>query len=210
VKATITSPKPSTALTIGTYVFPFPSPHLNLILTPQCYWSLQDGNETSTWSDALLTSSGIAQAEKANTFWRSQISSQKIPTPESYYTSPLLRCLATANITFSGLELPEDRPFVPTIKELFREALGVHTCDRRSSKSVIAEQYPDWPFEKGFAEDDPLWDKDHRETNEAMDIRLREALDDVFSSDENTYISISSHSGAIGSILRGMYCGQRR
>lgn len=82
----------------------------------------------------------------------------------------------------------------------------MHTCDRRSSKSVIAKQYPDWPFEKGFAEDDPLWDAEHRETNDAMDIRLRHALDDVFESDENTYISISSHSGAIGSILRGMFC----
>ncbi|TVY90161.1 putative phosphoglycerate mutase, partial [Lachnellula willkommii] len=126
----------------------------------------------------------------------------KHPNPESYYTSPLLRCLATANVTFSGLDLPEDRQFVPTIKELFREELGVHTCDRRSSKSVIHENYPNWPFEAGFKEDDPLWDAEHRETNEAMDMRLRQALEDVFSNDKNTYISISSHSGAIGSILR--------
>ncbi|TVY56790.1 putative phosphoglycerate mutase [Lachnellula cervina] len=191
-----------------------------------CYWSLKEGNGTITvtppfifssrltllcwdswrvlhdWSDALLTSAGIAQAEKANAFWRSQIASQNIPTPESYYTSPLLRCLATANVTFSGLDLPADRQFVPTIKELFREELGVHTCDRRSSKSVIRENYPNWPFEAGFEEDDPLWDAEHRETNEAMDIRLGQALGDVFSSDKNTYISISSHSGAIGSILR--------
>jgi hypothetical protein len=94
---------------------------------------------------------------------------------------------------------------MPTVKELFREALGVHTCDRRSSKGVIHEHYPNWPFEGGFKEDDPLWDAEHRETNEAMDIRLRQALDDVFSNDRNTYISISSHSGAIGSILRGKY-----
>ena len=32
--------------------------------------------------------------------------------------------------------------------------------------------------------------------------RSKAVLDDVFSSDENTYISISSHSGEIGSILR--------
>ena len=158
-----------------------------------------------TWSDALLTSAGIAQAEKANAFWRSRIASQNIPTPQSYYTSPLLRCLATANITFSSLDLPQAHQFVPIIKELFREALGVHTCDRRSSKSVIHENYPDWPFEDGFTEDDPLWDAEHRETNAAMDIRLRQALDDVLSNDRNTYISISSHSGAIGSILRGEY-----
>lgn len=86
----------------------------------------------------------------------------------------------------------------------------MHTCDRRSSKAVIHEHYPGWPFEKGFSDEDPLWDSEHRETREAMDIRLRQALDDVFSSDENTHISISSHSGAIGSILRGISFASRR
>ncbi|KAF4636322.1 hypothetical protein G7Y89_g1753 [Cudoniella acicularis] len=167
-----------------------------------CYWSLQDGNGTATWADALLTTEGIAQAKKANAFWHLEISTQKIPTPESYYTSPLMRCLATADITFSGLKLPEDRPFTPTIKELIREAIGAHTCDRRSTKTEIQKAYPNWPFEHGFAENDLLWDANLRETNEAMDIRLREALDDIFSNDEKTFISISSHSGAIGSILR--------
>ncbi|EPE29330.1 Phosphoglycerate mutase-like protein [Glarea lozoyensis ATCC 20868] len=167
-----------------------------------CYWSLQDGNETSTWADALLTSIGEAQAQKANKFWQSLIETQKIQTPQSYYTSPLLRCMATASITFSGLDLPRDRPFKPLIKELIREAIGAHTCDRRSSKSVIHGHYPDWPFEEGFAEEDPLWDAELRESDEAMDIRLRKALDEVFGTDENTWISISSHSGAIGSTLR--------
>jgi broad specificity phosphatase PhoE len=169
----------------------------------QCYWSLQDGNETATWSDALLTPVGEAQAQKANHFWSSLIDTQKIQTPQSYYTSPLLRCMATASITFFGLPLPEDRPFKPLIKELIREAIGAHTCDRRSSKTIIHEHYPDWPFEVGFAEEDPLWDAELRESNEAMSRRLREGLDEIFGSDENTWISISSHSGAIGSILRG-------
>ncbi|TVY22354.1 putative phosphoglycerate mutase [Lachnellula hyalina] len=142
----------------------------------------------------------VAEAFYGTHDW--DIASQNIPTPESYYTSPLLRCLATANVTFSGLDLTKDRQFVPIIKELFREELGVHTCDRRSSKSIIRENYPNWPFEAGFKEDDPLWDAEHRETNEAMDMRLMQALEDVFSNDKNTYISISSHSGAIGSILR--------
>ncbi|KAH8685948.1 histidine phosphatase superfamily [Tricladium varicosporioides] len=167
-----------------------------------CYWSLQNGNETSTWVDARLTPIGIAQAQKANAFWHLMISIQKIPTPESYYTSPLMRCLATAEHTFSGLKLPAHKPFKPLIKELIREAIGAHTCDMRSTKTEIQKAYPDWPIEHGFAEEDPLWDAELRETDQAMDIRLREALDDIFSSDDKTFISISSHSGAIGSILR--------
>ncbi|KAF8862429.1 phosphoglycerate mutase family protein [Acephala macrosclerotiorum] len=167
-----------------------------------CYWSLQYGNETSTWADALLTEAGIAEAKKANKFWQSLISEQKISTPQSYYSSPLLRCMQTAEHTFTGLDLPADRPFIPTIKELIREVIGVHTCDRRSSKTVIHEKYPNWPFEEGFQEEDELWSATLRETAEAQDQRTKVVLDDIFSDDKNTHISISSHSGEIASILR--------
>jgi len=167
-----------------------------------CYWSEQEGNGTVIWADAHLTQAGIAQAVKANTFWAHQIATQKIRTPESYYSSPLMRCLATANLTFSGLDLPSTHPFAPHIKELFREAIGVHTCDRRSSKTAIHDAYPNFTFEKGFKEEDPLWDAIVRETDSAQDERSKTVLDDVFSHDDNTWISISSHSGEIGSILR--------
>ena len=94
---------------------------------------------------------------------------------------------------------------MPTIKELFREAIGVHTCDRRSTKSFIKERYPEWAFEAGFSDEDPLWSKTERESDGAMDVRSRTVLDDVFQNDSNTWISISSHSGEIASILRGEY-----
>lgn len=190
----------------GLSLFSFPYPKvISQTNNLQCYWSLQDGNSTSTWSDALLTPLGKFQALSAHAFWTFQLTLQKQPAPESYYTSPLLRCMATASLTFSNLELPADRPFKPLIKELIREAIGVHTCDRRSSKTIIAKHYPNWEFESGFSEEDPLWDAELRETNEAMDRRLRQALDEIFESDNNTYISISSHSGAIGSVLRGTF-----
>jgi broad specificity phosphatase PhoE len=167
-----------------------------------CYWSLQDGNETVTWADAHLTATGVAQAQKAHKFWASQIKDQKIPTPESYYSSPLTRCMETAKNTFSGLDLPSRHPFVPTIKELFREAIGAHTCDRRSSKTAIHQNFPTYLFEEGFKEEDPLWDPLLRETDSAQDARSKIVLDDVFSSDDATYLSVSSHSGEIGSLLR--------
>lgn len=155
------------------------------------------------WADAHLTSEGEAQALKAHDFWAQCISEQKIPTPESYYTSPLTRCLQTANLTFGGLQLEEGKPFVPVIKELFRETMGVHTCDQRSSKSYIHELFPSWRFEEGFVEEDPLWDPLVRETNGSQDVRSKTVLDDLFASDRKTWISVSSHSGEISSILRG-------
>ena len=42
----------------------------------------------------------------------------KIPSPQSYYVSPLNRCLATASITFKDLGLPHTEPFRPVIKEV--------------------------------------------------------------------------------------------
>lgn len=167
-----------------------------------CYWSILDGNETAVWADAHLTDDGIEQALKANAFWRSRIETEKIPTPQKYYTSPLYRCLDTANLTFSGLPLPDDAPFVPTIKAKLREGISEHTCDRRSNKTYIAQHFPSYKFEPGFPEDDQLWTGVTSETSTAQDFRSKELLDDIFSTDCSTYISFTSHSGELGSILR--------
>ena len=123
----------------------------------KCYWSLLDGNGTSTWADAKITPNGVAQAVKANKFWASHIKNEKLPAPETYYSSPLTRCLQTANITFSGLDLPSRQPFVPTVKELFREGISGHTCDRRGTKTYIEGAFPDYVIEPGFSENDLLW-----------------------------------------------------
>ena len=84
----------------------------------QRYWSKLDGNETSTWADAHLTETGAAQARSVNRFWRRERSEQYITLPQSYYTSPLHRCLETASLTFSSLQ-PAGQAFTPIIKEVF-------------------------------------------------------------------------------------------
>ncbi|KAI9845195.1 MAG: hypothetical protein M1838_001835 [Thelocarpon superellum] len=168
------------------------------------YWSKQDGNGTVTWADAHLTKTGVAQAQAAHVFWKTQISEEKTPVPASYYTSPLHRCLDTAKITFGGLHLPSSRPFKPIVKELLREAIGIHTCDRRSSKTSIHEAFPSYTIEDGFAEVDQLWEADVRETDVEITARMHRLLDDIFLRDENTYISFSSHSAAIAGILRAL------
>ena len=168
----------------------------------QSYWSKRDGNGTAIWADAHLTEKGAKQAQKANAFWANEIATQEIPLPERYYTSPLHRCLATANITFSGLQLPDHHSFIPEVKELVREVIGIHTCDRRSSKTYIQTNFPNYTFEPGFSENDELWRPDFRENHSSHDVRMEKLLDDVFAKDDSTYISFSSHSGSIASILR--------
>ncbi|CAK7201543.1 putative phosphoglycerate mutase pmu1 [Sporothrix eucalyptigena] len=165
-----------------------------------CYWAQLDGNGTVVWADAYLTAVGKAQASKANDFWAEQLSVEKQPPPQRYYSSPLTRCLQTASITFGGLTL--DPPFAPTIKEFLREDVSTHTCDRRSTKSVIHKAFPDFAFENGFAEEDPLWTGTSDESDAANDVRSKKLLDDIFRSDDSTWISFTSHSGEISSLLR--------
>ena len=41
-----------------------------------------------------------------------------------------------------------------------------------------------------------------RESDTHLDARMKALLDDIFSNDSHTYISLTSHSGAIGGLLR--------
>lgn len=169
-----------------------------------CYYSEIDGNSTITWSDAHLSPLGVTQALAVNAFWASEIKNQKIPTPQWYYTSPLTRCLQTAYYTFNGLILPPKHPFTPEVKELFREGISGHTCDRRSNAAYIHDLFPSYTIEPGFTENDELWEALHGETKADQDIRSKKVLDQIFSTDRSTYISVTTHSGEAASILRGM------
>lgn len=59
-------------------------------------------------------------------------------------------------------------------------------------------------FEKGFSEPDPLWESDYREPRAARRHRLSLFLDDIFANDENVFLSLTTHSGAIASILEAI------
>lgn len=164
-----------------------------------CYWSQQTGNSTNSWQDADLTPNGVAQALTANKFWAHEISAQKIQTPESFYVSPLTRCLKTANLTFNGLGLDN---FVPTIKEYIREGISTHTCDHRGNATYIKSLFPSWHIEPTFTEVDSLWNGITEESSSAQDYRSKIALDQIFSSDDAEVISITTHSGETSSLLR--------
>ncbi|KAI2464047.1 phosphoglycerate mutase-like protein [Annulohypoxylon bovei var. microspora] len=167
-----------------------------------CYWGPLEGNGTTVWRDARLTDAGIAQCTKASTFWKNALAVEKIPAPQSYYSSPLLRSSTTANLTFNGLDLPAGRPFAPTIKEYFREGISMRTCDERSNKTYIHSLLPAFKFEEEFTEDDELWKGYEGETSDAQLKRTRIVLDDIFSNDDSTWISITSHSGQISTNLK--------
>jgi len=202
-RAGTTSRKRNTGRKPGTYVYPIlPANHPSANST-QCYWSALDGADGINWADANLTSTGQDQALAVNKLWTHQLPNG-IPAPETYYVSPLTRTIETADLSFNNLPLPKDKPYRPYIKELLREALGVHTCDRRSTKTHITNTFPQVSFEPGFEEQDTLWEKDYREPSSARRYRLAMFLDDVFETDGNVWLSLTSHSGAIASILEAV------
>ncbi|KAK7404104.1 putative phosphoglycerate mutase pmu1 [Neonectria punicea] len=166
-----------------------------------CYWSLQTGNGTANWEDPLLTDAGLREALKANAYFKSRFEDHGMPPFESYYTSPLARCVITARETFANLRLPSSRRFEPVVKESFREGVSIHTCDHRSSRAYISTLSPRISFERGFAEHDELWTGDEGETAEHQLARSKAVLDDVFVRDDATWVSITSHSGEISKLL---------
>lgn len=170
----------------------------------QCYWAELDGNGTSVWADALLTPQGLQEAQRANAYFKTRFEQQGMPYFDSYYSSPLSRCIQTANTTFgAGLDFPPGRPFAPTVKELFREGISIHTCDRRSTASHIRAFAPNFALEAGFTEHDELWrgDRGEGETDAHELARSKAVLDDVFAHDDGTWLSVTSHSGEIRALL---------
>ena len=79
------------------------------------------------------------------------------------YKSSWLRQLSGSSEDASWQDLHEDS--------------GEHTCDLRSSRTTLHQEFPWIHFENGFTEEDPLWTADHRETDAEHDIRTRRALD---------------------------------
>jgi broad specificity phosphatase PhoE len=153
------------------------------------YWSKLSGDGAMYWEDAALTDFGEQQARNMFT---AAIST--IPRPEAIYTSPLRRCLRTTELAFAHLLHTR----TPSIKENLRERLGVHTCDKRSSKTFIASTYPSFNIDPGFSEDDKLWKPDVRETFEEHVVRSKNLLNEIFNEKkESVFVSLTTHSGAI-------------
>ena len=167
-----------------------------------CYWSYLSGADGLVWSDARLTSVGEQQALAVRALWKAQLA-RGMPPPDRYIVSPLTRTVQTADLSFRNLELPGGKQYAPFVKELLREALGVHTCDRRSTLSFLRKEHPHLAFEPGFSDPDLLWQPDYREPSSARRFRLATLLDEVFAEteEEDVFLSLTSHSGAIASML---------
>ncbi|KAI4600450.1 hypothetical protein KJ359_000805 [Pestalotiopsis sp. 9143b] len=158
-------------------------------------WALLDGDGEVVWADADLTAKGEQQAVETGRVWAELIEQRGLPFP-ALYCSPLQRCLKTSRILYADLSARQGRPYKPVVKELLREQMGRHTCDRRSPRSWIAEHFPEAIFEDGFAEADELFRPDARETDEEGIVREQKALEDIFAHEPADFVALTMHSAA--------------
>ncbi|KAH7359245.1 histidine phosphatase superfamily [Plectosphaerella cucumerina] len=165
------------------------------------HWSHLDGDGTVVWADAKIDENGIKQAADLSEIWSKTATEDKLPLPKSIYTSPLARCLETTRRVLSKTYQEQGAEFRPIIKELLRERLTDHTCDRRSSRSWIEANYPDYLFESGFSEEDKLWTGKVWETTAEHVARKQQVLEDIFATDDNGFVALVTHSYAISAIL---------
>ncbi|KAF9448758.1 phosphoglycerate mutase-like protein [Macrolepiota fuliginosa MF-IS2] len=164
------------------------------------------GDNEITWGpDPELTPIGINQAIEAKHGWEAELPF-RITLPDKLYSSPLTRAADTLHITFEGTVLGdvEDKRTV-VVLENCREENGVHTCDKRRTRSYIHKRFPNCEFEDGFEEEDELWDTDLRETKAEVAKRARNVLDYIFEKDpSSTYISVTAHGGIINGFLQAI------
>lgn len=160
-------------------------------------WSKLNGDGKLVWApDPELTELGIQQAVDNGTEWGRQLSKGcKLPT--KWFSSPFTRSIDTLiNTWTTHIDISREKPL---IKEDFRETIGIHTCDKRSPKSLISKKYEHLGFviESGFEEEDVYFRDDYRETIEEQSLRINRSFQFIFNNYDDEVISITSHSGSI-------------
>ncbi|KAG1892048.1 histidine phosphatase superfamily [Suillus subluteus] len=165
------------------------------------YGTEENGDGELIWGpDPELTTLGKDQAKAAHNAWK-QERKFDIPIPGKLYCSPLTRAIHTNKITFDSI-IPQSQRTM--IIENLRETTGVHTCDKRRTRTYIEQTFPDFDIEEELIEEDTLWDAEVRETHAEIDARMRGVLDMIFDKDQEQFISFTAHGGIVSAALRVM------
>lgn len=173
------------------------------------YWLKICGDGEITWApDPELTELGQSQAKDNNYQFKVELE-DGLKLPAKWFSSPFRRSVDTLIGTWDGIvDLKEKKPL---IKEDLRETIGVHLCDKRSPRSVIAEKYEQKGFtiEDGFVEEDVYFKTDYREKVWEQALRQNKLFQYIFeqTSKQDDVISVTSHSGSIRTQL--MVLGHR-
>lgn len=164
------------------------------------YWLRRTGDGEIVWApDAELTDLGIQQAQDNHKQFKIELE-DGLELPTRWFSSPFRRSIDTLIGTWDGfVDLQKVKPY---IMEDFRETIGVHLCDKRLPRRVIAEKYEKKGFviEDGFEEEDIYYKDDYREQVWEQAFRTNRGFQHVFDSTDkfaDQVVSVTSHSGTI-------------
>lgn len=170
------------------------------------HWSKLNGDDEYTWGpDAELIPELIELAKKNSKLVAKELENNRhqnksLIMPQKMYVSPLRRSIDTLYYTWDPIvDLYHIQPY---IQENWRETTGVHTCDKRSTRSIIADKYEKLGFviEPEFTEEDELYQDNYRELFDEQAARMNVALQQLFTENhgnEVDIVGITSHSGSI-------------
>ncbi|WWC86137.1 uncharacterized protein L201_001008 [Kwoniella dendrophila CBS 6074] len=168
--------------------------------------------------DPDLTPLGKSQAFQTRKALEREIKERNMPLPEKWFVSPLKRAGETCGIEwgwyFNDSYLIDGQEnwnggkghgVEATVIENIREHLHVHQCDERSPISVLKQQFTSFNYPENMDDKDEIWkpaDIRGRETEDELVERRGQGIREILErSKDCTYISLTSHSGA----LRGIY-----
>ncbi|CAN3354561.1 probable phosphoglycerate mutase Pmu1p [Diutina catenulata] len=163
-------------------------------------YSKIDGADGKVWGpDPELTELGVAQAVENGLGWQQAVAEVPEMAPQRLFVSPLRRSVDTMVHTWQNIvDFAQVRP---VIRENLREQIGVHTCDKRSPRRVIAAKYEPLgiAIEPGFAEEDELFSYDVREPSSDQAVRMHSAFTDIFDelTKDESIVAVTTHSGAM-------------
>ncbi|GMM53637.1 putative phosphomutase [Maudiozyma humilis] len=192
------------------------------------YWAMLDGDDGGSWLDAHLTALGKDQVRDTGRTVLLPLVQQLGFLPHRFFNSPMRRCLETFAYSWGQVLASEPHTLTRsgsttvtnTVIENLRENLGSHTCDKRVPHSEALAEYTDyaipaaspgttvnWVYEQPYPEEDALWEEEHRETPDEMDVRTRKGLETLFAhaaDPRDKFLSLTVHEGVIKSVLRNL------
>ena len=132
--------------------------------------------------DTKLTPEGHEQSIKLGSTWN------KIHTIDLVITSSLTRTLETTKNIFSHINVP-----IIAFDELKEFPQGMQTCNRRSDKKLLIQQFPEIDFSYLIDNNDTLWNDKREETLDELNERYN-TLNQFLKLREEKNIAIISHS----------------
>uniref|UniRef100_K3WUE1 Phosphoglycerate mutase n=1 Tax=Globisporangium ultimum (strain ATCC 200006 / CBS 805.95 / DAOM BR144) TaxID=431595 RepID=K3WUE1_GLOUD len=160
---------------------------------------------SDVYLDTNLTELGINDARSKGPPGLAAECDKGMPRIERVIVSTLSRTIQTAHHFFEGYPMVSPR-FVSM--ELCREKLGIHTFNKRVSRTKLQEKFSKdkVDFSRIRDEEDTLWSPTHMETESEIQERAQEFLRELFASfPEETHVAVVTHYKVIWAIFKVMY-----